>query len=106
MINVTTVWDAGTELEDFEFSTGNPLFSGLPDPDTAGGTDQNGVIAMVTSTDPFSLFANNISLDTNAFNFSGLEVGRITLTVVPEPASIMFLGLGALGLVARRTRQI
>ena len=106
VMDITTVWDAGTEEEDFNFSAGNPIFAGLPDdPDTGGGTVQGGVISVVSGSDPFSVFANKGSFDTTTLDFSGGNVARITLTVVPEPTSILFLGLGALGMVVRRVRR-
>jgi len=110
-INVSTVWDAGTESEDFLTSAGNGLFSDLPASVATEGDVQNGTVQMLSGTfddgTPFSDFANiGTMFDVSTINFaSGSEVAQITLTVVPEPASMMALGLGALGLFAKRPRR-
>ncbi|MGJ8678073.1 MAG: spondin domain-containing protein [Akkermansiaceae bacterium] len=108
--DVSTVWDAGTELEDFAFSAGNPIVGSgaglnIPAGDAANGTDQNGVISVVTAADPFSAFANQpAGFDSSLLDFSGGNIGTFTLTVVPEPSSLLLSGFGLISLLSRRRR--
>ena len=105
VINASTVWDAGTESEDFAFSPGNPLI-GVPDGDAAGGDTAGGTISALSGTDPFAGFANApAGFDSTAFDFSGGDVATITLTVVPEPSATLLGGLAAGGLLLRRRRK-
>lgn len=108
-MSYNTVYDAGTETEDFNASAGNPLV-GLPGVDATLETDQNGVVTMVTAADPFSTFANiPAGFDTTQYDFitSGASLVQVTLTTVPEPSSIGLLSFGFLGLcgLARRRRN-
>ncbi len=102
-----TIWDAGTELEDFASSPGNGLIGvttmGSGDADV--GTDQDGGVVGVVDTDnPFSLFDNaSAGFNPSAFNIQGQNIGRVTLEVVPEPSTGLLAGLGLLlGLRHRR----
>lgn len=102
----TTVWDAGTELEDFAFSPGNGLI-GVTTPGDGGpdsGADQNGVVTALSGSDPFARFLNpSAGFNSAAFDFTGSPIARVTLEVVPEPSSTLLAGLGLmLGLVRRR----
>ena len=102
--NVTSVWDAGTELEDFFTSAGNPLL-GIPDGNAAAGAMQGGVIGLVTSSNPFASFANQpAGFNPMALNFSGNPVGSFTLTVVPEPGTTALGALALLPLLRRRRK--
>ena len=104
-IDVATVWDAGTELEDFAFSAGNPIIGVSTVGDAPNGTAQNGTIAAVTGPDPFGAFANiPAGFDTSAVDFTGGNVASITLTVVPEP-STSILGACAAGMLILRRRR-
>ena len=104
-IDVTTVWDAGTELEDFAFSAGNPIIGVSTAGDAPNGTDQGGVVTMVTGPDPFAAFANIPNgYDTTAVDFTGASVASITLTVVPEPSTALLGGLAGSFLLLRRRR--
>lgn len=104
MFDVSTVWDAGTELEDFAFSAGNPLF-GIPAGDAGAGTAQNGVVSALSGSNPFGTFASQpVGFDSSSLNFSGGPVGTFTLTVVPEPSTSLLGVAGVLGLLARRRR--
>ena len=103
-----TVWDAGTELEDFAFSAGNPI-GGITDPagDAPGGTAQGGVITEVAGADPYASFANapgGFDSTTLDFNATGSPIGTITVTVVPEPGTVMLLGVASIAVALRRRR--
>lgn len=104
-----TVWNAGTEVDDFATSPGNPLF-GIPGGDGAAGEDENGVISAVTG-DPYANFLNRPDgFDFSPFNFNDTNlypngVATVTITAVPEPTSLGIIGLGLGGLFLRRRRS-
>ena len=101
------VTDAGTEVNDFATSPGNPLF-GLPAGVGTDGLAENGVNVNVTS-DPYGGFLNNPggldpNLDfTNASLYSN-GIATITIERIPEPSSVLLTAVGALGLISRRRR--
>jgi len=102
-----TVYDAGTEAEDFAFSPGNPLIEVTTVGDAPGGTATADPISMVTGADPFGAFANiPQGFDTTEFDFNASDtpLGRITITVVPEPSSALLTALGLLAAATRRRR--
>ncbi len=102
--NVMNVWDAGTELEDFATSAGNPLL-GIPDGNAAAGTAQGGVISLVTAANPFASFDNQPGgFNAAALNFTGNPVGSFTLTVVPEPGTAVLGAVAVLPLLRRRRK--
>ncbi len=103
--DVSTVWNAGTELEDFAFSAGNPLF-GIPAGNDSLGTAEGGVIGVRTGANPFAAFASQPpGFDPNSLDFTGGPVGRFTLTVVPETGAASLLGLAGLAALSRRRRR-
>ena len=109
-ISLENVYDAGTELEDYSASAGNPII-GVTNPGNGGpdvGTDQNGVISLVTTPDPFGTFANlePPDLDTTMFDFNGTTIATVTLTTVPEPSAFLMglTCLSGLAWVRRRLR--
>ena len=117
-INVGTVYDAGTEFNDFTYSAANraPFFGlggGQTGPNQSGPVDENGVVTVVPSTgDPFAGFANSALLGADGvpstFNFNDASlytngIATITITAVPEPGSLTLLAAFAgCGLLRRR----
>lgn len=87
-----TVNDAGTEVNDFNSSAGNPLFPGLPAGQTAAGqgADENGVITIVDN--PYLNFLNTpTGVDLSALDFSQYPNGIAEVTLssaVPIPAAL------------------
>lgn len=109
-IPVLTVWDAGTELEDFDFSAGNGLFGVGGAGDAPNGTAQGGVVSEVTGANPFGVFANGDgAFDRTTLDFSGAQIATIDLTVVPTPAvpepSTGLLLIASLGAFIFRRRR-
>ena len=108
-----SVNDAGTEINDFLTSAGNPLFGfpgGQGGPDQ--GADENGVITNVTGNDPFGDFLNlPPGFDASLFNFNddywNQGIATVSVRVVPVPAALpLFAGaLGLLGFLRRRAVQ-
>jgi len=106
--------DAGTEVNDFANSPGNPLF-GLPVGQTIAdqGTAENGVITNITSSDPFGSFLNTPDgVDLSQLNFNNTDLyanGIATITIsavaVPEPSSFALLTLGLGAVFSRRRRS-
>ena len=105
--------DAGTEVNDFDTSAGNPLISGLP----AGqggpnqGADENGVNLNVVSAfagflnTPAGFLAANPNLD---FNDNGLYpngIASVTISVIPEPSGWILAGIGLVGVILRHRKQ-
>jgi hypothetical protein len=107
------VYDAGTEVNDFNFSLANGAFGiggGQTMPNQ--GTGEGGVVHVV-SGNPFPAFLGQDlvpmgydfgPLDFNSYN----AVGRIDIEVaaIPEPGTyaLMLAGLGCLGWAMRRRR--
>ncbi len=102
-----SVNEAGTEINDFDFSAGNPLF-GIAGGQSGGnqGNEQNGVITNVTNpTDPFTDFLNRpAGFDFNPLNFNNDTlypngIARVTITSVNVPESSPINGLFLLGVL-------
>lgn len=101
------VKDAGTEINDFAFSAGNPLV-GIPGGDAANGADENGVVALVDN--PFAGFLNApggfdfapLNFNDSALYPNGIASIRISAASVPIPGT---LGLASLGLLALFTQR-
>lgn len=111
-ISLNSIYDAGTELEDFAQGPGNPIIMGLTgltfpagDGGEDSGVDQNGVVSIVSNPD-FSTFANApAGLDNSLIDFDNIVT--VTLTTVPEPSSGLLLFsslLGGVALLRKRRR--
>ncbi len=102
-----TVNDAGTEINDFDFSAGNGLFSLSGGQTSAGqGNAQSGVNANV-SGDPFAAFLNNPGGLNSNLNFNNYTngLGQITISVIPEPSTYaLIIGLISMGLLVVRKK--
>ncbi len=100
--------DAGTEVNDFTSSAGNGLFEGLPrmqaGPNT--GADENGVVHKVVNVNAYADFLNiPDDFDLTAFDFNSSTLyqnglATVTISSVPVPAAVWFMGSGLLGLVS------
>ena len=57
-------------------------------------------ISLVTGPDPYAAFANlePANFDTSSIDFTGAPIATVTLTVVPEPASLSLVGSAAMAL--------
>ena len=104
------VYDAGTELEDFAFSPGNGIIGIDTASDPGGGTAQGGNISLVSGADPFGGFANTSpgTFDSTVFDFNAngagnTVLGRVTLTVVPEPSTLLVAYTGRLAASTSQT---
>ncbi|MFK7888797.1 MAG: spondin domain-containing protein [Gammaproteobacteria bacterium] len=114
VLNVGTpgrVYDAGTEVNDFDTSAGNGLFANIPGGQMGPnqGADENGVVQGVFGTDAYADFLSAAGIDTSLLNFLDLDLynkglATIRIEVVPVPAALpLFMAaLGALGFVKRR----
>jgi hypothetical protein len=108
-----TVYDAGTEINDFNHSLANAAFGiggGQSGPNE--GADQHGVISAVTAN-PYPFFLNQSQVpagyDWGPLDFTQYAaVGRIDIEIAavpePAPAAMLMAGLGVVGLLSARRR--
>lgn len=109
VFDITTAYDAGSEVNDFTTSAGNGLFpaAGLPMTTAPAGAAENGVITPITGS-AFNGFLNAGSADVSSFNFDNYSsIASIEITSVPEPTTLSMLLLGFAGLgFTRRKRAV
>ena len=111
--DLTALYDAGTEVNDFATSPGNGLLRGnpalgldatiFPDGNPTAGVEENGTISLVNPTS--SVFANFLGQPTNGPLTAAPSSFRVTVTAVPEPATGLAGCLALTGLMIRRRRQ-
>ena len=100
----TQVYDAGTEAEDFATAAPPGTFGFAASTPPAGAADPIDTIRLVdlSGANPFEAFAN-APADVSALDFRGQTVATVTLTVVPEPGSLVgLLVIGGFGMLRRR----
>ena len=104
---LTTVYDAGTEAEDFAFAPGGGLVGITTASDPSGGLSTTDLISVVGGPDPFASFANlePAAYDTAGLDFSGAPIAYVQLMVIPEPETTLLMGIGIVGWLGIRRRQ-
>ena len=106
--DIFAVYDAGTEINDFATSAGNPIFGIVPG-QTGGnqGADENGVITQVGGL-AFASFLNVAGIDVGRFNFDNFSsIATIELTnvsAVPIPAAAFMFAPALLGFLGLRRK--
>lgn len=106
--DVFSVYDAGTEVNDFATSAGNPLFGIAPGQSGPNqGADENGVVSQVGGL-AFASFLNVAGIETDRFNFDNFSsIATIELTnvsAVPVPAAAFLFGPALLGFLGLRRK--
>lgn len=104
-LTFSQIYDAGTEEEDFDFAAppGGFGFAGINSNPPGGNPDSINTISLIDSSgNPFEQFAN-ANGDISSLAINGGSVATVTLTVVPEPGSLVgLLAIGGLGMLRRR----
>ncbi|MFW5427275.1 MAG: spondin domain-containing protein [Methylophagaceae bacterium] len=106
--DVFRVYDAGTEVNDFATSAGNPLFGIAPGQSGPNqGADENGVVTLVNGL-AFASFLNTSGIDTGRFNFDNFtSIATIEITnvsAVPVPAALFMFAPALLGFMGLRRK--
>jgi PEP-CTERM motif len=92
--NATTI-----ALYDGATLVGSLSYNGIPDPDFSGG------FAGIASTIPFNSVQITFAPGVEAFAVDNIRTDTALVSAVPEPASLTLLGIGLVGMGARRWRQ-
>ena len=104
---VLSVYDAGTEVNDFATSAGNPLF-GIPGgqlgvPNT--GANEAGVVTLAQGSD-YAAYLNVAGVNIGPLNFSNYtSLATITVSLIPVPAAMPLLASAIAGLAFVRRRD-
>ncbi len=106
--DVSAVYDAGTEVNDFVTSAGNPLFGIAPGQMEANqGADEMGEVTRVNGL-AFTSFLNAAGIDVGRFNFDNYpSIATIELTnvsQVPVPAAAFLFAPALLGFMGLRRK--
>jgi len=106
--DVFRVYDAGTEVNDFSTSAGNPLFGIAPGQSGPNqGADEGGVITLVNGL-VFASFLNATGIDTDRFNFDNFSsIATIEITnvsAVPLPPALLMFAPALLGFMGLRRK--
>ena len=97
---LSSIYDAGTELNDFATSPGNPLL-GLPGGNALMSADDMDTSIRLVGADPFNDF-----LTPPPGGFSpNLSQLRVTVSAVPEPSTTFAGCLAVAGLLVHRRRK-
>ncbi|MCZ6774159.1 MAG: VPLPA-CTERM sorting domain-containing protein, partial [Proteobacteria bacterium] len=105
-VTVLSVYDAGTEVNDFGTSAGNGLFGiagGQNGPNQ--GANENSVITLAQGSD-YLAYLNLAGVNVAPFDFSAYaSIATITVSAVPIPAALPLLMSGIVGLGFLRHRN-
>lgn len=114
VFDIATVYDAGTETEDYTGVGGSGFFPFSTSGSLGVDTPNGAVSVLDRTTNPFLDFTNNENLDLNGFDptsldaFTNPSLGTLRLSVVPtavpEPSTLFALTIGSLAMVCRRRR--
>ncbi len=110
--NVFSVYDAGTEVNDFNTSAANSLIAGLPTGqgnNTNVGADQGGFITQINGSE-FDNFANiPQGFDITAFDFNQpiatIQISAVAAVPEPETYAMFLAGLGLIGFMGNKQRN-
>ena len=102
---VLSVYDAGTEVNDFATSAGNGLFGiGGGQGGANQGADENGVVTLAQGSD-YAAYLNVAGVNIGPLNFSNYtSLATLTVSLIPIPAALPLLASAIAGLAFVRRR--